>query len=47
MDPQSPNLNITETVLDHLDREQKKTTGNIQQRALNVLQGAWRAIPAH
>ena len=42
--PQSPQLNITETVWDHLVREQKKKKPTSKEELWNVFQEAWRAI---
>lgn len=37
-------LNIIEAVQEHLDRTKHKAA-NIQRRALNVIQEAWRTVP--
>ena len=41
---QSPDLNITEAVWDHLDRERNKRQPTSKE-LWNVLQEAWRTIP--
>ena len=43
--PQSPDLNITEAVWDHLDREQTKRQPTTKEELWDVLQEAWRTIP--
>ena len=43
--PQSPDLNITEAVWDHLDREQNKRQLTSKEELWDVLQEAWRTIP--
>jgi len=43
--PQSPDLNIIEAVLDHLDRERNKRLPTSKEELWDVLQEAWRTIP--
>ena len=43
--PKSPDLNITEAVWDHLDREQSKRQPTSKEELWDVLQEAWRTIP--
>jgi len=43
--PQSPDLNITEAVWNHLDRERNKRQKAAKEELWDVLQGAWRTIP--
>lgn len=38
-------VNFTEAVWDHLDKKTEQKASNIQRRASNVLQDAWRTIP--
>ena len=43
--PQSPDLNITEAVWDHLDRERNKSQPTSEEELWDVLQEAWRTRP--
>ena len=43
--PQSPDLNITEAVWDHVGRERNKRQPTSKEELWDALQEAWRTIP--
>jgi len=43
--PQSPDLNISEAVWGHLDRERNERQSTSKEELWKILQEAWRTIP--